>query len=338
MTRRLAPAVAVLVAALTTATACGGGGGSANSIVLYNGQHPELTRALVSAFQKRSGIKVNTHDADSLVVATQILQEGRAAPADVVLTENSPELVTLAQHGLLAQLPRSVLSQVPAAYESANGTWVGMALRISALVYDPKLIARSQLPRSILDLAQPRWKGKVGVAPTDSDFPPIVDAVIARYGRQRTATWLQGLKRNAETYQDEEAVTSAVNRGAVPLGIVNHYYWYRLRREVGAGAVHSALYYFPNDDVGSIVNVAGVGVLASSKHRDAARRFVEFLVGAAGQRLLGEGDDFEYPARAGVPANSALTPFAKTPHATVPAAKLGNGSAAARLIRETGLI
>jgi len=337
MIRRLTPAIAVLAAALATLTGCGGGGG-ANSIVLYNGQHPELARQLVSAFRQQTGIKVNTHDADSLVVVTQILQEGHAARADVVLTENSPELVTLAQHDLLAQLPRSVLSQVPAAYESPSGKWVGVALRISALVYDQKLVARSQLPPSILDLAQPRWKGKVGVAPTDSDFPPIVDAVIARYGEQQAAKWLQGLKRNVETYQDEEAVASAVNSGAVPLGIINHYYWYRLRLEVGASAMHSALYYFPNHDVGSIVNVAGAGVLASSKHRDAAVDFVRFLIGVDGQRILAESDDFEYPARPGVAANKALTPFAKTRHSTVSVAKLGNGKAAARLIRETGLI
>jgi len=339
MTHRLAARTVALVAMVVAATGCGGSsGGGSKSIVLYNGQHPELTNSLVSAFQQQTGIKVNTHDADSLVVATQILQEGRHSPADVVLTENSPELTTLQEHGLLAQLPSSILSAVPADYRSPTGKWVGMALRVSSLVYDPKLVPRSQLPRSILDLAEPRWKGKVAISPTDSDFPPIVAAVIERYGQARAATWLQGLKRNAQSYQDEEAVTSAVNRGSVALGIINHYYWYRLRLEVGAKAMHSALYFFPNGDVGSVVNVAGVAVLASSKHRDAALRFVQFVVGLAGQRLIAKGDDFEYPARPGVPANSALPPFSKTPHATVPVAKLGDGSAAARLIRDTGLI
>lgn len=336
MRRPLAATVAPLVAALVLLTGCGGGG--ASSIVLYNGQHAETTRLLTNAFERQTGIRVNLHTGDSLVVATQILQEGHASPADVVLTENSPELVTLEQHGLLAQLPRSVLSQVSAAYESPRGKWVGMALRISALVYDPKLVARPRLPRSILDLAQPRWKGKVALAPTDSDFPPIVAAVIARVGEQRAAAWLQGLKRNAQTYQDEEAVAAAVNRGAVACGIINHYYWYRLRLELGAKATRSALYFFPKGDVGSIVNVSGVGVLATSKHRDAALRFVEFMVGPAAQRILAQSDDFEYPARIGAAANKALTPFAQTPHATTPVAKLGNGTAAARLIRETGLI
>src|SRR5579862_4898011 len=134
---------------------------------------------------------------DSLVIATQILQEGSASPADVVLTENSPELVTLSQHNLLARLPQSILGQIPKATESPSGDWVGMALRISSLIYDPRHLTHAQLPRTILDLAQPAWKGKVALSPTDSDFPPVVSAVLATHGAKATLAWLRGLKRNA---------------------------------------------------------------------------------------------------------------------------------------------
>jgi iron(III) transport system substrate-binding protein len=326
--------VALLVAAAPLA-ACGGGSGP--SLVVSNGQHLELTRVLVSAFERQTGIDVRLHNGDSLVVANQALQEGGASPADVILSENSPELVDLERHGRLRRLPPSILRRVPAVYSSPDGRWVATALRVSSLVYDPAQIAGSALPQSILELAQPRWRGKVAVAPTDSDFPPLVGAVLARYGADRTLAWLKGLKRNAATYQDEEAVVAAVNRGSAAAGLVNAYYWYRLRREVGEGGMHSTLHYFPGGDVGSIVNVAGAAVLATSSHADAAERFLAFLVGRPGQRIIGESDDFEYPARADVAANAALPPFAQTPHATVPVSELGDGRTAARLIREAGL-
>jgi iron(III) transport system substrate-binding protein len=315
--------------------ACGGGGET--SLVVYNGQHPQLTRMLVAAFERQTGIRVRLRNGDSLVVATQVLQEGGASPADVILSENSPELVNLEQNGRLLRLPPAILAQVPAAYSSPAGRWVGTALRVSSLVYDPARIARSELPQSILELAQPRWRGKVAIAPTDSDFPPLVGAVIARHGADRTAAWLRGLKRNAATYQDEEAVAAAVNRGSAAAGVINAYYWYRLRLEVGERGMHSALHYFPYHDVGSIVNVAGAAVLATSRHTDAAERFVAFLVGKPGQRIVADSDDFEYPARAKVAANAALPPFARTPHATLPLSRLGDGRAAARLIRAAGL-
>jgi iron(III) transport system substrate-binding protein len=325
-----------LVLAVSLA-ACGGGGGGASTVVVYNGQHLELTRLIVAAFERETGIHVRLRSGDSLVVATQVLQEGSASPADVILSENSPELVKLEQRGRLRQLPSKILGQVPAGFSSADGRWVGAALRVSSLAYDPARIARSQLPRSILDLAQPGWKGKVAIAPTDSDFPPLVGAVVAHYGADRATAWLEGLKRNASIYQDEEAVVAAVNRGSAAAGLVNAYYWYRLRLEIGAGRIHSALHYFPPPDVGSIVNVAGAALLATSKHADAAERFVAFLVGAAGQRIIARSDDFEYPARPGIAANATLPPFAETPHATVPMGALGDGSTAARLIRGAGL-
>src|ERR1700691_2951539 len=82
-----------------------GGSGNNKSIVLYNGQHPQLTTAMVAAFTKASGIAVRQRTNDGVVLADQILSEGKSSPADVYLTENSPELVNLSQHGLLARLP-----------------------------------------------------------------------------------------------------------------------------------------------------------------------------------------------------------------------------------------
>ena len=300
-----------LAALLVLAAPLGACGSSGTSLVVYNGQHQQLTRMLVAAFERQTGIRVQLRNGDSLVVATQVMEEGGASPADVILSENSPELANLEQHGRLRRLPSAILGQIPAAYSSPAGRWVGTALRVSSLVYDPARLARADLPYSILELAQTRWRGKVAIAPTDSDFPPLVGAVIARYGAGRTAAWLRGLKRNAATYQDEEAVVAAVNRGNAAAGVINAYYWYRLRLEVGESGIHSSLHYFPHHDVGSIVNVAGAAVLATSTHTKAAERFVAFLVGKPGQRIVADSDDFEYPARANVAANAALPPFAR---------------------------
>jgi iron(III) transport system substrate-binding protein len=324
-------AVAVLILA-----GCGGSGSAGSSIVLYNGQHPELTAAIVSAFQRSSGISVGERTDDGVVLADQILEEGRSSPADVYLTENSPELVDLAEHGLLVRLPDSILDQVPAADRSSSGDWVGVALRVSCLVYDPARIQRSQLPSSIVDLARPQWKGRVAIAPLDSDFPPVVGAVIATHGMKAAASWLAGLKRNAAVYQDDESVVAAVNRGDQAVGVINQYYWYRLRREVGASAMRSALDYFPNGDAGSVVNVSGAAVLASSRHRREAERFVAFLVSPVGQRLIAEGDDYEYPVRVGVAPNPELPPFASIPHANISVSALGNDLPARRLIIQAG--
>lgn len=337
MRRDAAPFALPVVLAAVVLLAAGCGGGSKDSIVLYNGQHVGLTRALISAFEKQTGISVRTRTNDGVVLADLILQEGDSSPADVYLTENSPELMNLEEHGLLAKLSPSLLRPVPARYRSPQGKWVGVALRVSSLACNPSLLPRSKLPVSILDLARPEWRSKIAVAPLDSDFPPVVGAVVSTHGVDVATTWLAGLKQNAEIYQDAEAVVAAVNRGDVACGVVNSYYWYRLRRELGANRMHSTLYYFPSTDVGSVVNVAGAAVLASSRNHAAAERFVEFLVSPAGQQLISDGDDFEYPTRPGVAGNGALPPLGRLPHASLSVADLGNDKVAAQLIARAGL-
>jgi iron(III) transport system substrate-binding protein len=304
---------------------------------LYNGQHSQLTTALVSAFEKDTGISVRVLSNDGVVLADQILLEGSASPADVYLTENTPELMLLQQHHLLAKLRPSTLSQIPASDSSPQGEWVGVAERVNALAYDPVKLPAGRLPSSILTLADPSWAGKIAIAPTDSDFLPLVSAVAANYGHARALSWLQALRRNAVIFQDDEAVAAAVNRGSVPAGLVNEYYWYRLRLEMGAGNMQSVLYSFPAHDVGSMANVSGAAVLASSGDRTAANRFVAFLVSPQAQRILGRGDDFEYPLRPGVAPNAALPPLARFNPTSFNVASLGDDRAAVSLLQQAGL-
>jgi iron(III) transport system substrate-binding protein len=305
--------------------------------VLYNGQHPQLTDELVKAFEKQTGISVRVRTNDGIVLADQLLQEGRSSPADVYLTENSPELSTLDQHGLLAKLPASTLEHLPRQAEPPSGDWAPVARRISALAYDPARESTATLPRSILELAEPAWKGKVAIAPTDSDFPPLVGAVIAAYGTTAAENWLAGLKRNAQVFQSDEAVVAAVNRGAIATGVINQYYWYRLRLELGSSAIHSAVHYFPGHNVGSVENISGAAVLASSDRPREANAFVDFLVSAAGQQILAHSYDFEYPARPGVAPNPMLPRLSSIAPATLGAVALGNDQAAAKLIQQAGL-
>ncbi len=329
------PITAALFAA--TLAGCSGGTGGRGTITLYNGQHPQLTQKIVAAFEKQTGIHVKLLSNDGVVLADQLLQEGTASPADVYLTENSPELMLLEQHHLLATLPASTLSQIPARYSSPAGDWVGVALRVSALVYNPSLISPAGLPATIDDLSESRFKGKLAVAPSDSDFVPLVGALLATDGSALTKQWLKGLLANGSFYQDDEAVVAAVNRGSEAIGIINQYYWYRLRLELGASHMHSALYFFPNHDVGSIENISGVAVLAASHHKVDAERFVSFLVSAVGQRIISSSDDFEYPARDGIKPNPALEPLATIQPDTLDVIRLGNDRPAAALLQELGL-
>jgi iron(III) transport system substrate-binding protein len=326
----------VLAGSALVLSACGSGGG-ANSLTLYNGQHAQLTQALVKAFEKKTGIHVRMRTDDGILLANQILVEGSHSRADVYLTENSPELMLLSQHHMLTKLAASTVDEIPSRYNSPTRNWLGISRRVSALAYNPSKISAAQVPASILDLARPEWKGKVGFAPTDSDFPPLVGGVMATKGRAATKRWLLGLKKNANFYADDESVVNAVNRGLASVGIINAYYWYRLRDEVGDGGMHSKLYFFPNRDIGDLENIAGAGVLDSSHNKTDAEKFVAFLASAQAQQILADGNTYEYPTRPGIAPNPVLPPLSQIQPSVVNVVRLGNDRAAALLLEEAEL-
>jgi iron(III) transport system substrate-binding protein len=350
------PVRAILLLALISAVAaCSSSGSSATSstttatgsatrptqgdggITIYSGQHEQTTSALVKEFTKQTGIPAKVRSADEATLANQLLQEGSDSPADVFYAENPPALTVLDESHLLAPVSPASLQAVPATYRPTSGDWLGVSARAVALAYNTGEVPASALPTSILDLAKPEWKGKVGISPADSDFPPVVGAIVAKDGAKAASAWLAGMRRNAQTFEDEESVVSAVNRGAVAAGIINQYYWYRLQLEVGKQGISSALHYFPDSDPGSVVNISGAAVLASSSHRDDAERFVAFLVSRQAQELITHGDDFEYPARPGVARNPAEPAFSSIAHARIGVASLGNDVDAATLIEKAGL-
>lgn len=332
------PAVGLFVCAVL-ALAQGLGAG-ATTLTLYSGQHPETVHALVAAFEKQTGIKVAVRPNDEDVLEAQLIQEGTRSPADVFLTENSPPLEELEQLGRLAPVDPSTLAETSLRYDSPGRDWVGISARVSVLVYNTRDLRPSQLPSSVMQLASPAWRGKLALAPTETDFQPIVTAVAARYGAASAVRWLEALRRNAgdRIYPDNETLVAQVNDGQAELGVINHYYWFRLRDEVGAANVHSAEHFFAPADPGYVIDVSGAGILASSRHKAEAQRFLAFLVSAPGQEILAHSESYEYPLGSGVHTAKPLVPFAHLEPDPISISQLGNGQLAIKLLREASLL
>jgi iron(III) transport system substrate-binding protein len=314
-----------------------GGALAGQSITVYSGQHEQTVDALVKDFEQRTGVKVNVRSGDEAELANQILTEGSASPADVFFAENPPALTRLADKGLLATVPAATLAAVPAQDSSARGNWVGVSAREAAFVYNTGRMSASQAPSSIRDLASPAWKGKLGIAPSETDFTPVITRMISAEGMAATRTWLAGLKANSKIYGSNEDLAAAVNRGEVEGGVIDHYYWYRLRDELGAAGIHSALGYFAQGDPGALVDVSGASVLAAGRHQAAAQAFLAYLVSTPAQQIIATSESYEYPLLAGVRDTRISQPLdAAGP--VVPASDLGDGSQALQLMQSVGLL
>jgi iron(III) transport system substrate-binding protein len=347
MINRKATMATVMACAMLAGSVLLTGCGSAKSgpsITLYNGQHEQTTDGLVTAFEKQTGITVNVRNDDEDTLANLIALQGSRSTADVIYTENSPALEFLQGKGLLSPVDASTLSRVPAGYNSPQGFWVGVSARVSVLIYNPSLIARSQLPTSVMQLANPKYRGQLAFAAGETDFQPIVTSVTRTYGQAAALRWLDGIKANAASHivADNETITDEVNRGQAAFGVINQYYWYRLKAEIGASAMHSQIAYFAPHDPGYVIDVSGAAVLKSSQHQAAAQQFLAFLVSSQGQAIIsraaGNEQSYEYPLASGVTTSAPETPFNQLQPNPITIADLGDGSAAISLLRQAGLL
>lgn len=321
----------------STSTSASSSRSAGSAITLYNAQHEDLMALMVDAFTKKSGIKVKMRSGEDLEMANQIVQEGKASPADVFVTENSPAMTLVDSRNGFATLEDSTLAQVPARYAPANGHWVGFAARATVLAYNKDKLTTAQLPASIMDLADPTWKGKVGYSPTGADFQAIASAVVALRGEGEGKRWLEGLKKNAVAYKGNSRVMKAVNDGDVESGVIYHYYWYQDQAESGENSDNVKLHFFGHQDPGAYTSVSGAGVLASSKHAPEAQKLVQFLTGKEGQQVLADSKALEYTVGSNVAANPALKPLTELDAPIVDMTKL-NSRTVVTMMQDAGIL
>jgi iron(III) transport system substrate-binding protein len=336
VSRGRASGCVALIAVAIGLSACGGSGSDA--LTVYSGQHEQTMAQLTGDFTKRTGIKVKVRHNSEASLANQLLREGAASPADVFITENPPALTVVQRKGLFAPVERATLARTPARYNSPDGDWVAVSARSAVLVYDPDELSASELPRTLAELAGARWRGEIGFAPAESDFQPLVTALGKLRGAQAQRAWLEGMKRNGKRYDGNVAIVMAVNRGEISAGLIDHYYYYRTRDEVGASKLGARLHYFRAGDAGALVDVSGAAVLASSKHSKDAQRFLAYLVSKPGQEIIARSESYEYPLGSGVSSRRDIRPFSQLRPPDIGVEDLGDGREALKALEQVGLL
>jgi iron(III) transport system substrate-binding protein len=306
-------------------------------IVVYNAQHEALTQSWADGFTKETGIKVILRNGGDTEFGNQIVQEGAASSADVFLTENSPAMVLVDKAGLFAPIDPATLAEVPAAFRPADGHWIGVAARSTVFAYDKTKLQPDQLPKSLLDLADPSWKGRWAASPSGADFQAIVSALLELKGKAVTLDWLKAMKANALIYKGNTTVMKAVNTHQVEGGVIYHYYYFGDQAKTGENSNNVALAYFRHQDPGAFVSISGAGVLASSKHQQAAQAFVKWVAGKGGQEILRTGTSFEYAVGSEAQSNPTLVPLAELQAPKIDHSEL-NSAQVTDLMTEAGLM
>ncbi len=296
----------------------------AESLTIYSGRAERLIKPVLDSFSAKTGVRVELLSSGTTELVNRLKAEGDRTAADVLITNDAGSLEQARSAGLLRPLNmREVERAVPSQFRAPDNAWIGLSGRFWVIVYNKTLVKPHEL-RSLLDLAEPRWKSKIAIPNSGSEYLQAGISVIrATHGDEKTRHFLEGLKDNAgsEVYQKSSQIVDAVAKGQVALGIVNHYYVYR---HLAAQPTAPLAVFMPDQHdggMGAIMNVTGIGITKASKHVDSAKLLIEFLVAQAGQRLFADLDK-EYPIHPDVKADPALIERKSFRAAQVPLTKL----------------
>lgn len=310
----------MLLSIALVGTGCGGS--DDDSLTIYSGRNEKLVGPLIEQFERDTGISTEVRYGDSAELAATILEEGDASPADVFFSQDAGALGAVEAAGLLAALPGGVLEKVDSRFRDSAGRWVGVSGRSRVVAYSTERLKASDLPDSIFDFTDAKWKGRIGFPPPNASFQAFVSAMRIAVGDERTRDWLQDIKDNDPVLLENNIQTEeAIAAGEIDVGFVNHYYVHELKAERPDFPV--ANHFLRAGDPGSLVNVAGAGLLGSSDHSTNARRFAEYLLSAAGQRYFSQ-KTFEYPLVAGIAPPEGLPPLDELHGPTIPLDALGD--------------
>ncbi len=307
------------------------------AITVYSGRNRELVGPLLDQFGKATGIQVRVRYGETAELAATIIEEGANSPADVYFAQDAGALGAMAYTGRLRRLPDSVLQKVEARFRSSDGLWVGVSGRARVVAYNTRKVSPRDLPDSIWEFIDPKWRGRIGWAPTNGSFQAHVTAMRLLWGNERTRRWLAGIKANgARAYRNNTAIVAALGAGEIDVGFVNNYYIFQFLKERGEGfPVRN--YMFKGADAGNLINVAGVGIVDTSTNATAALRLVEFLLSSEAQRYFAI-ETFEYPLISGVSAHPQLVPLGQIQTPRVDLNHLQALEATLKLMREVGIL
>lgn len=287
---------------------CNGNGTEEENSVLtiYSGRSEKLVGPIIEQFTRSTGIETRVKYGGTSELAATILEEGGNSPADIFFAQDPAGLGALEDK--FTTIPDEVLVVVNDNFKSQSKKWVGTSGRARTIVYNTDLLSEKDLPNDIFGFTDSKWKGRIGWAPTNGSFQAMVTGMRKLWGEEKTKQWLDGIKANdPKIFPNNTTTVAAVENGEVEVGFVNHYYLYRFLEEQGMdfGARN---YHGREGGPGALILVAGAGILETSKNKEEAVRFLDFMLSPVSQQFFAS-QNYEYPVVEGVKINPMLVPL-----------------------------
>jgi iron(III) transport system substrate-binding protein len=299
------PTVAISIVTLGLVAGCGGppSSGAPREVTVYVSTDRVFSEPVLQEYEKRTGVRVNavydTEETKSTGLANRLIAEMSRPQADVFWSNEPVRTLVLESRGVLASYHSPAAEGIPAALVDRDGFWTGFSARLRVIAYNTTLVSPEEAPRSVFDLANPRWKGKVAIAdPRFGSTSFHVAALYAHVGDAKMDDFFRRLKANDVRVVDSNStVRDLVVRGEVRVGLTD-------TDDVNVAVENGepvAMVLPDRDGLGVPVMPNMVSLIANASHPDEGRRLIDYLLSQDVERQLAESEAVQIPLHAGVP-------------------------------------
>jgi len=284
-------------------------GSDDREVVVYTSVDQVFSEPVFRAFERATGIAVravfDTEETKSTGVLNRLLAESAHPRADVFWSGDPVRPFVLVKRSLVERYRSPAAAGMPAGLRATDGTWSGLAARARVLLVDDRKVPEADRPRSLRDLAAPRWRGQVAIAsPLFGTTTMHVAALFVAWGPAAARRFLDDLRQNGVRIASSNGeVARLVVAGEVAIGLTDT----DDAHEAVAGGAPVHVVYPDQDGTGTLVMPTSVVLLRGGPHPEEARRLVDHLLGAGVEKTLAE-HGAHMPLRAGVPTPAGVRP------------------------------
>jgi len=262
--------------ALAAALQCGWA--QDKTVVLYTSLAPTESGPLAQAFEKKTGIKVEVWRALSEKVVQRALTEARARRHGVdVIETNGPEMEMLAREGLFAELKSPHLADLPPAAIPKHRQWIPDRLNFFVVGFNTQKVRRDELPKDYRGFLDPKWKGRLGIEATDSEW---MATLVKRWGEKDGFDYFRKLaEMRPDVRKGHVLLAELIAAGEIPVGLTVYNSNAESFKRKGA-----PIDWIPVPPV--VARPQGIAILKNAPHREAAQAFADFVLSPEGQELF----------------------------------------------------
>ena len=313
--------IAILISLAFLMAACGGGQQSssrsgqgvapANEVTVYVSTDRVFSEPILRAYEQKTGMKVNavydTEETKSTGLANKLLAEKNNPQADVFWSNEPVRTLVLKQRGVLAPYKSPGAEGIPDTFKDADGYWTGFSARSRVIVYNTNLVKPEEVPKSIFDLTDPRWRGQVAIAdPRFGSTSFHVAALYAELGDEKADEFFRALRANdVKIVPGNSVVRDLVARGEVKVGLTD-------TDDVNVALEDKkpvAMIFPDREGMGVPIMPNMVSLIAGAPHPEEGKRLIDYLLSPEVERMLAESEAVQIPLHAGVEGPKNIPPL-----------------------------